>query len=160
MQGTAVGQTQTAAVWTPTITSTPDPNESKIVEWLNAEFADADSLEQILDASYQVQDVFFPLAASGSSLIFRVDIRCQCAVNMQCCIPERIFVATLWVMKNRADKIVEQVPGNVSELKVVCFSNGLNIAVMAATWQDVKDYLQTVINGYQLGSRVYRSAIP
>jgi hypothetical protein len=113
------------------------------VEWLNTELASADSLEQMLDASYQVQDVLFPFALSGSSTIFRVDIRCQCAVNTQCCVPERIFVATLLAMKNRADKIVEQVPGDVSELKVVCFNNGLNIAVIGALWQDVKAYLQT-----------------
>jgi hypothetical protein len=130
------------------------------VELLNTELAGADSLEQMLDASYQVQDVLFPFALSGSSAVFRVDIRCQCAVNTQCCVPERIFVATLLAMKNRADKIVEQVPGNVSELKVVCFSNGLNIAVMGTSWQDAKAYLQTEINGYQFGSRVYRSTIP
>ena len=159
-EGTAVGETQTASMWTPTITSTPDPNESKIVEWLNAELSSADALEQILDASYQVQDVLFPLAASGSSIVFRVDIRCQCAVNTQCCVPERIFVTALSAMTNRADKIVEQVPPNVSELKVVCFSNGVNIAVVAALWQDVKDYLLKQINGYQFGSRVYRSTIP
>lgn len=159
-EGTAVGETQTAVVWTPTITSTPDPNESKIVEWLNTELAGADSLEQILDASYQVQDVLFPPAASGSSIIFRVDIRCQCAVNTGCCVPERTFVATLYAMKNRADKILGQVPGNVSELKVVCFQNGLNIAVVAASWKDTKSYLLQEINGYQFGSRVYRSTIP
>lgn len=158
--GTAVGETQTAAVWTPTITSTPDPNESKIVEWLNAELSSVDALEQILDASYQVQDVLFPPAASGSSIVFRVDIRCQCAVNTQCCVPERAFVTTLSAMKNRADKIVVQVPGNVSELKVVCFNNGQYIAVVAALWQDVKSYLLKEINGYQFGSRVYRSTIP
>lgn len=158
--GTAVGSTQTAFIWTPTITSTPDPNESKIVEWLNEELAGADSLEQILDASYQVQDVVFPSAPSGSSIVFRVDIRCQCAVNTQCCVPERIFVATLSAMKNRADKIVEQVPTNVSELKVVCFNNGMNIAVMGALWQDARGYLLKELNGYQFGSRVYRSTVP
>ena len=158
--GTAVGATQTAAIWTPTITSTPDPNESKIVEWLNAELSGEDSLEQILDASYQVQDVLFPPASSGSSIIFRVDVRCQCAVNTGCCVPERIFVAALSAMKNRADKIMEQVPSNVSELKVVCFNNGINIAVEAALWQDTKSYLLKEINGYQFGSRVYRSTIP
>src|SRR5512145_1457547 len=158
--GTAVGETQTAMVWTPTITSTPDPNESKIVEWLNAELAGADSLEQMLDASYQVQDVLFPFALSGSSTIFRVDIRCQCAVNTQCCVPERIFVATLLAMRSRADKIVEQVPTNVSELKVVCFNNGMNLAVLGASWQDARGYLLKELNGYQFGSRVYRSTVP
>jgi len=158
--GTAVGETQTAAIWTPTITSTPDPNESKIVEWLNAELSGEDSLGQILDASYQVQDVLFPLSANGASIVFRVDIRCQCAVNTQCCVPERIFVAALSAMKNRAVKIMEQVPSNVSELKVVCFNNGINIAVEAALWQDAKSYLLKEINGYQFGSRVYRSTLP
>ena len=158
--GTAVGATQTATVWTPTVTPTPDPNESKIVEWLNEELAGADSLEQILDASYQVQDVVFPHASGGSSIVFRVDIRCQCAVNTQCCVPERIFVATLTAMKNRSDKIVGQIPQNVSELKVVCFNNGMNIAVIAALWQDAKGYLLQEINGYQFGSRVYRSTVP
>lgn len=47
--GTAVAETQTAMVWTPTISPTPDPNESKIVEWLNAELLNADPLEQTLD---------------------------------------------------------------------------------------------------------------
>ena len=158
--GTAVGETQTATMWTPTITTTPDPNESKIVEWLNAELAGADALEQILDASYQVQDVLFPPASSGSSIVFRVDVRCQCAVNTQCCVPERAFVTTLSAMKNRADKIVEQVPPNVSELKVVCFNNGQSIAVVAALWQDVQGYLLKELNGYQFGSRVYRSTVP
>lgn len=159
-EGTAVGETQTATMWTPTITSTPDPNESKIVEWLNAELSGADALEQILDASYQVQDVLFPPASSGSSVVFRVDVRCQCAVNAQCCVPERIFVTALSAMKNRADKILEQVPPDVSELKVVCFNNGQYFAVVAALWQDVRDYMQKQLNGYQFGSRVYRSTIP
>jgi hypothetical protein len=63
-------------------------------------------------------------------------------------------------MKNRAEKILEQVPPNVSELKVACFSSGLNIAVMGASWQDVRGYLLKEINGYQFGSRVYRSTVP
>jgi hypothetical protein len=159
-EGTAVGQTQTASVWTPTISPTPDPNESKIVDWLNAELSDADPLEKTLVANYQVQDVLFPHAPNDSSIVFRVDIRCQCATNTQCCIPERMFVITILAMKKRADKIMEQVPGSVSEVKVVCFDSGLRIAVMAVLWPDVKGYLLDQINGYQLGSRVYRSTVP
>ena len=49
--GTAVGQTQTAAIWTPTITNTPDPNEANIVEWLNNYLSGTDSLERTLDAT-------------------------------------------------------------------------------------------------------------
>ena len=158
--GTAVGQTQTATMWTPTITSTPDPNESKIVEWLNAELSTADPLEQTLDAKYQVVDVSFPIAPGSSSTVFRVDVRCECATYTQCCIPERTFVVTIGAMKKRAEKIMEQVPGGVSEMKVVCYDHLALVGVMSAWWSDIKGYLLDQINGYMLGSRVFRSAIP
>ena len=159
-QGTAVGQTQTAAVWTPTITSTPDPNEAKIVEWLNEELSGADPLQKTLEANYQAVDVFFPWVSSGLSTVFRLDIRCECTINMQCCIPERMFILTMGAMKNRHEKIIEQVPNNVSEVRVVCYDHGTQIGVMFAWWADVKGYLLDQLNGYQLGSRVYRSTAP
>lgn len=159
-EGTAVGQTQTAAIWTPTITLTPDPNESKIVEWLNESLSSADPLEKTLDANYQARDASFPNVPGSSSTVFRIDIRCECAVNTQCCIPERMFVVTMRAMKDRADKIMEQVPGSVSEVKVVCFDHGTQIGVMFAWWSDVKGYLLEQLNGYQLGSRVSRGTIP
>jgi len=159
-EGTAVAQTQTATMWTPTITPIPDPNESKIVEWLNDGLLSADALEQALDASYRVRDVSFPYMAGSTSTIFRVDIRCECATDVPCCIPERMFVVTMWSMKGRADKIIDQVPGSVGEVKVVCYDHMMFNGVMAAKWSDVMDYLLDRINGYQLGSRVYRSSLP
>jgi hypothetical protein len=158
--GTAVGQTQTAAMWTPTITSTPDPNEAKIVEWLNEELSAADPLEKTLDANYLARNVSFPPASGSLSTVFLVEIRCECAVNTQCCIPERMFVVAMGAMKKRAEKIIEQVPGNVSEVKVVCYDHGIQIAVMSAWWTHVKGYLLDENNGYQLGSQVWRSNLP
>lgn len=160
--GTKVAQTQTATMWTPTITSTPDPNEPKIVEWLNEELAAADPLERTLDANYLARNASFVPASSSSSTIFRVDIRCECAINTQCCIPERMFVVTMGAMKRRAEKIIEQVPSNVSEVRVVCYDHGIQIAVMAAWWVDVKGYLldPSIGTGYQLGSSVWRSTVP
>ena len=158
--GTAVAQTQTAVMWTPTVSPTFDPSEPKIVEWLNAEFSAADSLEQTLDARYQVVDVFFPIAANGSTTVFRVDVRCECANYTACCLPERIFVVTMWAMKKRQEKILEQVPGNLSEVKVVCFDRLIQIGVVSAWWPDARGYMLDEINGYQLGARVFRSSIP
>ena len=157
--GTAVAETQTASIWTPTISPTPDPNESKIVEWLNAELSNADALEQTLDARYQVVDVSFP-PVNGLATSIRVDIRCECATNGQCCIPERMFVVTMGSLKKRTDKIVEQVPGTVNELKVVCYDHVTQVGVMSASWMDVKSYFLEQLNGYQLGSRVYRGSLP
>ena len=157
--GTAVGETQTAAVWTPTTSPTPNPNEPKIVEWLNAELSNADALEQTIDAKYQVLEVSFP-ALNGLATTIRVDVRCECAMNGQCCVPERVFVVTVGSLKKRSDKILEQVPGTVIDLKVVCYDRLTQTGVMSAAWVDVKSYLLEQINGYQLGSRVYRSSVP
>jgi len=71
-----------------------------------------------------------------------------------------MFVVTMAAMKNRADKIIEQVPGTVSEVRVVCFDHGTQIGIMYAWWTDVKGYLLDQINGYQLGSRVTRITTP
>jgi len=157
--GTAVANTQTAVMWTPTLTPTLDPNEPKILEWLNAGLP-SDELEVTLDTKYQVVDVTFPFVPGSSSNVFRVDIRCQCAIGNQCCVPERMFVVTMWAMKARADKIIEQVPGSTSQVKVICFDHVVLIGVMAASWADVRGYLREDINGYQLGSRTYRSSLP
>jgi hypothetical protein len=159
-QGTAVGQTQTAAAWTATISPTPVPNTSRIVEWLNAELLNADALEQTLVAKYQVLDVSFPVASNGLLAIMRVDIRCECATYGQCCNPEQMFVMMIASMKKHGDKIIEQVPGTVSEMRMVCYDHMTQFAVMAASWSDVKGYLSDQINGYQFGSRVSRSTVP
>lgn len=157
--GTAVANTQTAVMWTPTLTPTLDPNEPKILELVNAGLP-SDPLEITLDARYQAVDVFFTYLSGSSSPIFRIDIRCECATGSQCCVPERMFVVTMWAMKESPNKIIEQVPGNASQVKVVCFDHTNQIGVMAASWADVRDYLRDTINGYQLGSRTYRSSLP
>jgi hypothetical protein len=160
-QWTAVSLSQTATMWTPTVTLPPDPNESKIVDWLNEELSSEDAaLEKMIDADYEVQDVLFPPASNSSSLIFRVDTRCQCSNHTPCCIPERMFAVIMGAMKNRAEKIIKEAPSNVSEMKVVCFNDGLRIGVVAALWTDVKAYLEKQINGHQFGSRVYTSSLP
>lgn len=158
--GTAVAHTQTAVMWTPTVSPTVDPSEPSIIEWLNAEFSSADSLEQTLDARYQAVDISFPITANGSTTLLRVDVRCECSSYASCCMPERIFVVTMWAMKNRHEKILEQMPGNINEVKVVCFDRLTPIGVMFAWWSDARSYMLGEINGFQLGARVFRSSIP
>ena len=82
------------------------------------------------------------------------------STRTQCCLLERMFIVTMRAMKDRQEKILEQVPGNVSEVKVVCYDHGTQIGVMFAWWSDVKAFLLEQINGYQLGSRVTRSGLP
>lgn len=157
---TSMVQTQTATVWTPTYTPTHDADESKIIGWLNETLLMADPLERTLDAKYQVVEIFFPTVPDSSLTVFRVDIRCICTFNPNCCTPERMFVITIGAMKNKAEKVIEDVPGSVHEVKVVCFDHSTQIGVMAASWMDVKDYLRNNINGSQLGARTYYSSLP
>lgn len=157
--GTHVAHTQTATMWTPTLTPIPNPSTSKIVEWLNESFAARDGLEQSLDAKYQARDAFFPGAPTTPPTVFRMDIRCDCSSGTQCCVPERMFVLTMLALKSRADKILEQVPDSVNEVKVVCFNHDIQGEVLAASWPNVRAYLLDQINGTQLGSRVYRTTL-
>lgn len=152
--GTAVALTQTAVMWTPTVTSTPDPNEPKIIEWLNEYFTSSDALQQTFDVKFRALDVMFPLLPENKPpTTFRVDVHCECANNRPCCTPERAFVVTMWAMRERRDKISEQVPDSITELQVVSFDHSNQIGMVIASWQDVEDYITDKINGYQLGSR-------
>ncbi len=157
---TAVIASLTASVWTPTISPTPAPSPAKIVEWMNTELSQADSLEQTLDAKYLVVDVSFLNGSSGLAEVMRVDIRCECANGGQCCYPERTFIAAINSMKKRNDKIIEQVPATVGRVKVICYDHMNQFATMSVSWADVKGYLQDQINGYQFGSRVVRGDVP
>lgn len=159
-QGTAVGQTQTASMWTLTFTASPDPPENKIVEWLNGGLANADPLEQTLDARYLVTGVSFPFAPGSSAQTFRVDLRCECSSNTNCCVPERMFVVLMMALKGEKDKIIKQVPTNVGVIKVICYDHTSQINVIGADWTEVKGYLEDKVSGYELGSHVYRTTFP
>jgi len=159
-QGTAVALTQTASVWTPTWTPTPDPPENKIVEWLNGELSKADALEQTLDARYLVTGVSFPFAPGSSAQIFRVDLRCECASSTNCCVPERMFVVLMTAMKGSKDKIIKQVPSNVGTLKVICYDHISQTNVIGTDWAEVKGYLDENVSGYELGALVSRTTFP
>lgn len=152
--GTAVALTQTAAVWTPTMTNTPDPDESKIVEWLNESLLAADSLEQTFDVKFRAVDAIFLPGFENKPMIFRIDVHCECANNTSsCCTPERAFVVTMWAMKANNEKISKQVPPTVMDVQVVCFDHNTQVGMAVATWQDVTSYLFDKINGNQLGAR-------
>ncbi len=159
-QGTAVALTQTATVWTPTWTASPDPPENKIVEWLNGELSNADPLEQTLDARYLVTEVSFPFTQGSSAQIFRVDLRCECAANTNCCVPERMFVVLMTAMKGSKDKLIKQVPSNVGAIKVICYDHTSQINVIGADWAEVRGYLNENVSGYELGAQVYRTTYP
>jgi len=162
--GTAVAETQTALMWTPTLTASPDPPENKIVEWLNTELLKAeqpeDQLEQTLDARYLVTGVSFPYAPGSSSQIFRVDFRCECSTNTNCCVPERMFVVLIKAMRESKDKLVNNIPLNVGNIKVICYDHTVQNYVIGADWTIVKGYLKGNVTGYELGAQVFRTTYP
>lgn len=159
--GTAVAQTQTAVVWTPTPASTHVPSDGKLVNWLNDELVGAaDPLGVTLDATYRVQDIRFPPVYGTAYLMLRVDMRCECSRNMQCCTPERMFVLVMEAMMKHATNILPEVPNDVTEFKVVCYDRETQVGVMFALWSDVKGYLNGEVSGYQLGARVQRTTSP
>lgn len=154
-QLTMAVQTLTAAAYTPTATSTPDPDESAIVILLNRGLAETiDPLSQTMDARYQVVDASFPASADGIPTSFRIDVRCECISAANCCTPERTFVILTAAMKAVVEKIARQVPLTVANLQVTCFDRTAQSGLMIANWNDMVAYFTGTINGFQLGARV------
>jgi hypothetical protein len=154
-------QTLTAAAYTPTATSTPDPDESAIVILLNRGLAETtDPLSQTIDARYQVVDASFPLGTDGRPTTFRINVRCECASATTCCTLERTFVVVTAAMKAGAEKIARQVPGTVTSLQVTCFDHATQTGMMVASWPDMVAFFTGGINGFQLGARVVKLVGP
>jgi hypothetical protein len=151
--GTAVAQTQTATMWTASVTPTINPDVSKIMSLLNGVFQE-DTLEMTLDARYFADNVLFQNKLDNSSGIFYLYIRCVCAINSHCCTPERIFVVTMHAMKKRHGDIIAQVPDHTLWVDVTCYNNTGSIGVMRASWSDVKAFLLDEIDGSILGWHV------
>ena len=146
---TAVAQTQTAGMWTPTTTATLHPDTSKILTLLN-DGLPKDDLELAIDARYSAVDVWFPYVMNSSSQIFRMDIRCECVYNSQCCTTQHMFVLAMRALKYRAEDIIAQVPGNVMRVDVACFNFTTPIGVLSASWTDVKQYIRGNLDGHIL----------
>lgn len=160
--GTAVASTQTAVMWTAIPTLTPNPYIPFIITWLNNDLSTANPLGSTLDAEYHVTDVSFSKHPGRSTLIFRVDVNCDCKNGVECCIPERTFVVIIEAMKRNRDLTLTQLPGWIDEILVVCSNEKTKsqIGAMSASWQDVQGYLQNQVSGYQLGVRVTHTIAP
>lgn len=159
MIGTAVAHTQTATMWTPTLTPTLSPDMTRIKQLINEGFR-TDELEMTLDARYTVNDAWFPYLSNSSSRIFHLDIHCECAINSHCCTPERTFVVTMNAMKNHAEDIIAQVPENIVRVDVTCHNSSGTIGAMGASWTEVKRYLLEEISGNELGWSVTPNPAP
>lgn len=157
---TAVAQTQTAGMWTPTFTPTVNTDVSRILILLNDGLPN-DDLEMAIDARYSVVDVWFPyLSNSSTDRILHIDLRCECVSNSQCCTSQHMFILAMRALKHRAEDIIAQVPGNVIRVEVACYQNSMSIGVLSASWPEVKNYIRGNLDGYILGWHVTPNPVP
>ena len=181
----ALAQTMTAMSWTPTPqpTSTTEPNELLVVNYLNGDFSantwdqnflrgvggpgddpalavNLNQLEDHIGADFLIFDVRFPPGANNISLVFQIHARCECATNGPCCTPEHMFVLTMKqlfvAVQQQSSALMGQVPQTVEEMEVVCYDHRNVFAVMSVPWQDVQSFLRREISGSMLGARVQR----
>jgi hypothetical protein len=158
---TAVVQTITAAIVTPTVTYTPMyiTALSQISLDLNTAIESAevsskfDQLEHTIGSTYQVTDVnLVPNDTTPSSLELVVD--CTCALNTNCCTPNRAFAITMAAMYAYQSDIEYQVPGTVNKLVVICLHDNSSVGSFSVSWYAVMNFLSDPANGYQLKSEL------
>ncbi len=121
--GTLVAQTQTAIMWTPTVTPTPDPDTAQIVDILNSGIITADSLRYTVVARFNVLDVHFPMDdVAHQILAMQIDIDCNW-VYTDSCTPEETFASLMhgFVASDKAmDKIKAAGPSHSQECVCHC----------------------------------------
>ena len=149
-------QTIVVASLVPTITPTPVPNETALVEKINGVLNDnkvVDDLSKAIDAHYQVMDIHFE-PAGGMVVIFQIDVLCICVKNVNCCVPERTFVVIAHAMKALGKPLADNVPATVLETHVSCITGNRLIGTVRVPWDELKQYIIDVHGGYQLGNSV------
>ncbi len=154
---TAVIQSMTATMWTPTPSPTPRPNTLTIINVLNNEIIDSDPLAETIDAKFNVLDVRFPLDnGSGQIQTMQIDVECEW-VFADSCTPQASFVHLMdgFVGDGKViSKILAQVPASVQSMEVACFNHMVANGRIVASWEDVLDFATHKINGNQLGARI------
>ena len=158
-QWEAMIRTQTATMWTPAPTPTFNPNISVMVNWLNADLVSSiNALRSSMDATYSVSSITFQ---NHSPMTFRIDVKCICMNDADCCLPERTFVVILEALKRNSPTAVAQVPPDVTQMMVVCFNqHNAQVGAITVSWQAAKEYLQGYKSGYELGAQVTHTLVP
>ena len=160
----AVIQTLTATAWTPTPSATPEPNTSGIVDILNNAMIGSDPLEETIDAKFSVIDSQVLLdESSKQALTLQIDVDCEWIFS-DSCTPEGSFVVLMRAFRANDrifKKICDDIPPTIRNLHVVTFDRMVRRGMLAASWDDVMEYVAGRINGNQFGSRTVRiTAIP
>jgi hypothetical protein len=160
----AVLSSLTATMWTPvppSLTPTPEPNTSKIVEILNNIMVGTDPLLETVDAKFSVVDAQILLNESTKeATTIRISVDCEW-IYSDSCTPEATFVKLIRafsVNEKIIQHISDQVPATVHTLEVLTLDRMNASGLIAITWIDLVDYSYGRINGNQLGSRIIRQA--
>lgn len=157
--GTAVAQTQTATMWTPTPvtpSATPVPNPLVILDALNGALRGADRLGEAMDAKLYVTDVGFD--ANGNpplTITLRISVECEWVMHPSCT-TERAFVEVIHALEKEGirKKIVEHMPASIEFIQVVAFDHFNQSGTLIVRWQDVLSYVEGKISPEQLAAYV------
>ena len=154
---TAVIQSMTASMWTPTPSPTPQPNTLAIINALNGVIIASDPLAETVDAKFNVVDVRFPVdGGTGQILVMQIDIECEW-IFADSCTPEDSFVHLMhgFVADQKViSRVAAQVPVSLASVEVTTFNHMVANGRIIANWQDVLDFATHKINGNQLGARI------
>ncbi|MCL4530233.1 MAG: hypothetical protein M1282_12550 [Chloroflexi bacterium] len=156
---TAVIQTMTAALWTPTPSLTPEPDSRTITDLLNGVMIGSDPLSETIEAKFNVLDVRFPIEPNSKKVVtMQMDVECEWIFTDNCT-PEETFVHLMKGFDPKSkliDKISAQVPPTVKIVEVTTFNHRVQNGKIIVNWQDMVDFATGKINGNQLGSRIVR----
>ena len=126
---------------------------------LNNALIGSDPLEETIDARFSVLNSLVLLdQTTKQALTLQIDIDCEWVFS-DSCTPEGSFVVLIGAFRANDKifkKICEDIPSTIRSLHVVTFDRMLRRGMLAASWDDVIEYVAGRINGNQLGSRTVR----
>jgi hypothetical protein len=160
--GTKVAETQTASMWTATPTTptaTPVPDQVKIIESLNNFIRGHNPLSEAIDAKFYVTDVTFEETINPPvKTSLWITVECEYLYHSSCT-AERAFVVVLEALQHEKtrNKLMEQVPSTVRNLKVFALERMHLIGVIDIPWSDAIAFAEGRLLPEQLAGRISHS---
>ena len=123
---------------------------------LNNAVIGSDPLEETIDARFSVlnSQVLFD-ESTKQAITLQIEVDCEWIFS-DGCTPEESFVVLMRGFRENDKifkKICDDIPSTIRSLHVVTFDRMLRRGMLAASWDDVMEYVGGQINGNQFGSR-------
>ncbi len=136
----------------PAATPSPEQISRELVNQLNAHLVSMDPVGYVIDAKFHVVDARPKLGGENKLVEWEILIDCQSQVNT--CSKERTAAVLIQALKAKKGNLGAALPETLKDLTIYTMQNMKQTGTVKAKWKEVSQYLNDILSGEQLATRL------